>query len=409
MWVIKPTDSEKGQSKIQISNHKFKNEREFMKKAFMRHIVILLVILVLSNGAAFAQEVSNVEFSDITVQTPYYEAIMYLVDNHLLSGYPDGTFKPDASLTNGEFAAMVCKAFFPEDFKRAFTQEECLNFMNSQDFMKSKSYDTDSINSPIKLFAVANILGSIKHWTLPYSSDCYNIAYKDWNDIGTQYQDNVFAAISAGYILPSSSDHIDPNEPITRAEFCEMLYQGMIKNPNPTFQLPQVLQGINLVYLDNSTQLYSSPAVSQMKVLPESVLESFKRDGWKLEFVKGYMDQVAGSSYSDAIGITIYNEHTIGICSRYINLQGFNPVNHEFGHYLDYKTGISKTEAMENCIDKETNLLKELTGRDYCAESYKEFFAEAFMEYCYMGSTAFGTKMPLTKALIETALAQLPN
>lgn len=380
-----------------------------MKKAFIRHIVILLVILVLSNSVAFAKGASNIELSDITVQAPYYEAIMYLVDNNFVSGYPDGTFKPDAPLTNGEFATMVCKAFFPEDFKSAFSQEECLNYINSQDFMKGKSYDTDSINSPIKLFAVANILGSIKHWVLPYSSDCYNIIYKDWNDVGTKYQDYVFAAISAGYIPPSSTDNIYPNEPITRAEFCNMLYQVIIKNPNPTFQIPQVLQGIDLVYPDNNTQLYSSPAVSQMKALPESVLESFIKDGWKLEFVKGYMDKVAGSSYSNAIGITIYNEHIIGICSRYINLQGFNPINHEFGHYLDYKTSISKSEAMENCVNKEANILKELTGRNYCTESYKEFFAEAFMEYCYMGPDEFGTKMPLTKALIEAALAQLPN
>lgn len=380
-----------------------------MRKAFIRHIVILFVILALSNSVAFAQEASKIELSDITVQAPYYEAIMYLVNNNITSGYPDETFKPDESLTNGEFAAMVCKAFFPEDFKNIFSQEECLNYINGQDFMKGKSYDTDSINSPIKLFAVANILGSIKHWVLPYSSDCYNITYKDWNDIETKYQDNVFAAISAGYISPSLSNNIYPNKPITRAEFCEMLYQVIIKNPNPTFQIPQILQGINLVYLDNNTQLYSSPAVSQMKALPESVLESFMQDGWKLEFVKGYMDKVAGSSYSNAIGITIYNEHIIGICSRYINLQGFNPINHEFGHYLDYKTSISKTEAMENCVNKEANILNELTGRNYCAESYKEFFAEAFMEYCYMGPDEFETKMPLTKALIEAALAQLSN
>lgn len=380
-----------------------------MKKTFFRHIVILFVILVLSNSTAFAQEASNIELSDITVQAPYYEAIMYLVDNNLVNGYPDGTFKPDASLTNGEFATMVSKAFFSEDFKNAFSQEECLNYINSKDFMKGKSYDTDSINSPIKLFAVANIIGSIKHWELPYSSSCYDISYKDWNDIGSKYQNNVFAAISAGYITSSSADNIYPNETITRSDFCEMLYQILVVNPNPTFPSPQVLQGIDLVYLDNNHQLYSSPAVLQMKTLPKSVLEAFCKDGWTLKFVKGSMEDVAGSAYAYAIGVTIYNEHIIGMCSRYINLQGINPINHEFGHYLDYKTGISKTEAMENCVNEETNDLKKITGRDYCTESYKEFFAEAFMEYCYMGSDEFGTKMPLTKTLIEEALAQLPD
>lgn len=380
-----------------------------MKKALIRYIVLLLAVLQLGSSAAFAQESSKVTLSDIAVQDSYYDAITYLTDSKVISGYPDGTFKPDKSLTNGEFAILVCKVFYSDDFKDGFSQEKCLDFINSQDFMKGRAYDTDSAYSPIKLFAAANILGSIKHWVLPYSSSCYNITYKDWNDIGAKYQDYLFAAVSAGYITPSSTDNIYPNGSITRAEFCEMLYQIIYINPEPTFQIPQILDGINLIYVDENTQLYSSPAVLQLKTLPESVLTSFINDGWKLEFAKGYMDKVAGSSYSYAIGITIYNEHIIGICSRYINLQGFNPINHEFGHYLDYKTGISKTDAMVNCVNEEAKALNELTGRDYCTESYKEFFAEAFMEYCYMDSYEFETKMPLTKALIESALAQLPN
>lgn len=363
-------------------------------------MAILLILLEVNNSVAFSQETSNIVLPD-------YQAIMYLVDNNIISSCDDGILNPNEPLTNGEFSVMVCKAFFKEDFKDGFSQEKCLNYINNQGFMKERTYNTDSIYSPIQLFAVANILGSIKQWTLPYSSNCYDISYTDWNNIDTKYQDKLFASISAGYITPSSTENIYPNGPITRADFCKMLYQILVVNSDPIFPIPQVLQDIDLIYLDNNTQLYSSPAVYQLKSLPESVLESFIKDNWKLVLVKGNMDKVAGSSYSYAIGLTIYNDHTIGMCSRYINLQGYNPINHEFGHYLDFKTGISNTLAMDNCVNKETYILKNITGRDYCAKSNKEFFAEAFMEYCYMDSVEFDTKMPLTKALIETALAQL--
>jgi uncharacterized lipoprotein YddW (UPF0748 family) len=44
--------------------------------------------------------------------------IALLVDKMVLSGYPDGTFRPETAVTRAEFAAMVCKAF-PRADKRS--------------------------------------------------------------------------------------------------------------------------------------------------------------------------------------------------------------------------------------------------------------------------------------------------
>jgi len=37
--------------------------------------------------------------------------IELLLQEGVLSGYPDGTFRPEQAVTRAEFAAMVCKAF----------------------------------------------------------------------------------------------------------------------------------------------------------------------------------------------------------------------------------------------------------------------------------------------------------
>jgi len=46
------------------------------------------------------------KFTDANNQW-YSEAINYVVNKGLISGYPDGTFKPNANITRAEFAQMI--------------------------------------------------------------------------------------------------------------------------------------------------------------------------------------------------------------------------------------------------------------------------------------------------------------
>lgn len=48
-------------------------------------------------------------FPDVSEEAWYYVAICTLTNGGLLQGYPDGTFKPDASITRGELATIICR------------------------------------------------------------------------------------------------------------------------------------------------------------------------------------------------------------------------------------------------------------------------------------------------------------
>jgi len=50
-------------------------------------------------------------FSDVTKDTPYYYSIKYLKENNIVSGYPDGTFKPDNTINRAELAKIIVGAF----------------------------------------------------------------------------------------------------------------------------------------------------------------------------------------------------------------------------------------------------------------------------------------------------------
>lgn len=53
---------------------------------------------------------STIVFSDISTAHWAYDAVMTLVDQGALSGYPDGSFKPEKSVTRTEFTSMLIKA-----------------------------------------------------------------------------------------------------------------------------------------------------------------------------------------------------------------------------------------------------------------------------------------------------------
>lgn len=52
-------------------------------------------------------------FSDLDEDCPYYAAVKTVAAWHLMSGYPDGTFRPDQAITRAEFIAML-RPFYAE-------------------------------------------------------------------------------------------------------------------------------------------------------------------------------------------------------------------------------------------------------------------------------------------------------
>ncbi|MEE1132934.1 MAG: S-layer homology domain-containing protein [Caryophanon sp.] len=55
--------------------------------------------------------VENPNFKDIKTSFQYYGAIAALVDEGIINGYEDGTYRPDATLTRGHMAKILTRAF----------------------------------------------------------------------------------------------------------------------------------------------------------------------------------------------------------------------------------------------------------------------------------------------------------
>lgn len=49
----------------------------------------------------------NIEFSDVTAEHPLYEAVRWAASNGVVTGYPDGTFRPDNTITRAEAVTVI--------------------------------------------------------------------------------------------------------------------------------------------------------------------------------------------------------------------------------------------------------------------------------------------------------------
>ena len=72
--------------------------------------VVLAFAMILSMGA-----ISTFAYSDVTAGTVVSEAVGILSNLNILTGFEDGTFKPDETVTRAQMAAIICRTLGYED------------------------------------------------------------------------------------------------------------------------------------------------------------------------------------------------------------------------------------------------------------------------------------------------------
>lgn len=145
-------------------------------KKIIQLISIVLTLFLLSTQFAFA-EAATPKFSDLDESHWAYESIEELVNAGIISGYPDGTFKPEGNITRAELVKIVNMVF-------EFTQ-------------KDEAENLTDVNA------------------------------EDW------FYDNVLIAQQAGYIVGYPDGTFKPEGLITREEFCKILdvINGFVELP----------------------------------------------------------------------------------------------------------------------------------------------------------------------------------
>lgn len=221
-----------------------------MKKIFA---LITAVFIMLNTAACAAQNVSetgqvqalpsvsavteekkaDVSFSDVDSGAWYAQNVADMAQKGYLSGYEDGTFRPNGTITYAEFVTIVKRCATGSAAKSAYGHwaKDTMEYA-----YKSVWYDYDEINEgiydmPIPRYMAVKILAL--GMKIPENEHDGNVYWqymneiKDFNSIDGRYAYLVVRAYNNGILTGDESGMFNPKSNLTRAEACAIISRAL--------------------------------------------------------------------------------------------------------------------------------------------------------------------------------------
>lgn len=203
---------------------------------------------ILANGAVSGSTTAgetSTAFSDVPASYWGYGGIQNMVNNGIVSGYPDGTFKPNSTISYIEFVAMVTRSMRSE-FLAENTVELSgspwyipilktakLSAMLEGTAIQDESRWTQIMNQPITRAEIAKILDQtifVGDGGLAFDEDLLISQISDWASVDESHRFAVIQMYAGGVLTGYSDGTIRPNATATRAEACVIVDRAIRLN-----------------------------------------------------------------------------------------------------------------------------------------------------------------------------------
>jgi len=194
---------------------------------------------VTASEAASAEPQEAIVFNDVPEgywAEPYIDA---LSSRGLISGYDDGTFRPDQPVTRAQTANIVSRTFDLtadqaslefSDVEADYWARESIGEVVRGGFMTGFPDDTFQPNLPVTRTQALTTLVSGLNIETPQNIQAALSRYTDANAI-PQWANEKMAAATAGSLVVNYPDpaQLKPSEPTTRAELSALIYQALVR------------------------------------------------------------------------------------------------------------------------------------------------------------------------------------
>lgn len=185
---------------------------------------------------------TTASFSDVSSDYWANPFIQALAQRNVISGFTDGTFKPDQPVTRAQFAAMIQKAFnqnttrqlsqggfrdVPAGYWAASAIQEAYETGFMSGYPNNRFLPNQQIPKVQALVALTSGLGLNAGDTTTSVLSTY---YSDAADIPAYAVNNVGAATQANLVVNYPELKVlNPNVSVTRAEAAALLYQALVR------------------------------------------------------------------------------------------------------------------------------------------------------------------------------------
>ena len=193
-----------------------------------------VVVKLTTTGTSPSPPVPSQAFSDVSASYWGYQAISSLSSKSIISGYPNGTFKPDASITRAEFATMLVKALglntagTTGQFTDVTADDWYYNSVNTAVYSGLVSGTGDNLFAPNALITreqMAVMVANALETNAPAVDGIELNSFGDRSSVSNWAVAGLEEAVKAGIVSGMTADTLSPKAHATRAQAAAMIYK----------------------------------------------------------------------------------------------------------------------------------------------------------------------------------------
>lgn len=321
----------------------------YFRRAFFPALLFLLVMLM--TAPAFAVEV---RFSDVSVDSPWYEGVEYIAEHGITVGTGEGRYSPDAPITVRQWAVMLCRAF--DDTTSPAGDGEfgttCLIQAHRDGWLSM-----EAVTEPDTQMCRGALYQSVfKATGLPvYDYELYP---------GGKFLPVYENCLRIGKEMGLCPEEAETLEIVTRGETAALLHIMLTQE----FEIdePPIL---GEVPIQNDEGVSMNAYLLELDRVPEPILREFQRRDWIYTVNFQYLADLSKQYSWTCIGATDYSVRRIYVSEAGATL-------HEFGHFLDSALGFPSSR--QSFCEEEAQAASAFL-RDYALTNCREYFADYFV------------------------------
>ena len=291
---------------------------------------LLLAMTVASIGPMLA---ATPAFSDVPTSHWAYVQINRCVQDGIVSGYADGTFKPDNPVSYGAFSIMLARAFYPNELAGYSNQGTATGeaIMNKHGILNGTSRSSASIGASLPREDMAQCMYNIlvdKGATIPPASEYVKAkdSMSDFNSISSGCRRAVMVCYTLGLLGGQSDGSFGPKNPMNRAQGCVVInrlrdYMGnTTETPVNPSEPPEVTDGPLFKMLDGENAQQMMDRINASTTYREGYLtngKSITEDNIKELLAKFEETMPHGTTWTESYQYSSPSFGSVHACSAF--------------------------------------------------------------------------------------------
>lgn len=229
----------------------------------MKRYISSLMALCLMFALVLPVEAKEAEsFRDVPADFWAYEQINRCVQDGIVSGYNDGTFKPGNPVSYGAFSIMLARAFYASELAGYSDQGTATGeaIMNKHGILNGTSRSSASIGASLPREDMAQCMYNVlvdKGAKIPSDTEYLKAmgSISDFYSISPNCRRAVMVCYTTGLLGGQSDGSFGPKNPMNRAQGCVVInrLRDYMGGSSGTPEAPEVTDGPLFKMLDGET------------------------------------------------------------------------------------------------------------------------------------------------------------